>query len=262
MAPRLTHAPVFFTLAQMRFNPDLELDKIVPALQNDLRGAGFPDFEPTEVQAIDFQQKGQEFSFSQNRIKRYIFRNKEKTAAVMIDSSSLTYELTDYPIFEEFSGHFMNALSILNNHRPIEYCERTGMRMLDAIQPKGDDKVSDYVAPQALGLSDLFSDIGEHQQSFAESRFSDGSRNLIVRTLRAKNGVHAPPDLQPIRLNIKDRFTKYKGEVVMLDSDCFKEHDRIGFNEQQARDDLRSLKDGLSESFYSIVTDYARETWA
>ena len=43
MGRKLSQAPVFFTLVQVRFNPILALDSYVPKIQDELRRQGYPD---------------------------------------------------------------------------------------------------------------------------------------------------------------------------------------------------------------------------
>jgi hypothetical protein len=44
--PKMSLAPVFYTLAQVQFNPIAQMVDYVPRLQEHLRLNGFPDFEP------------------------------------------------------------------------------------------------------------------------------------------------------------------------------------------------------------------------
>lgn len=257
---RLNKAPVCFTLAQMRFNPVLDMATILPALQGAFLKAGFPDFEQAKVQGLEFQQGTDGFSFNQRAVLRHIFRNKERTAALVLDSEGLTFELTDYPVFAEFSRSFLDALEIVNEFRPIEYCDRLGMRMLDAIQPMAEDSLERYVVPQALGFVGLVGEGMEPQHTLSESLFQDGSRTLLVRTLRSARGIAVPPDLAPLRLKIAPRFLEHQGETIMLDTDSF-QTERADFSIDTAAEDLRKLKVALSDSFKAIVSKHAIKAW-
>lgn len=44
MGAPLKNPPVYFTIAQVRFNTILKLAEFLPAIQENLRNAGFPDF--------------------------------------------------------------------------------------------------------------------------------------------------------------------------------------------------------------------------
>ena len=45
MGEKMSNAPVYYALAQVRFNPLAALEQYIPAIQDSLRREGFPDFE-------------------------------------------------------------------------------------------------------------------------------------------------------------------------------------------------------------------------
>lgn len=261
MGMRLGKAPVCFTLAQMRFNPMLAMDAILPALQEAFRTAGFPDFSQTTVQALELSASPTGMDVRQREVSRFVFGNRTQTAAVLLDPGALTYELTDYPDFDAFSATFLNALEIVHRHRAIEYSDWLGIRMLDAVQPLEGDRLEKYLAPQALGFLDLIKTPFEHRQTLTESLFQDGAHTLVVRSVRLPQGMAVPPDLAPLRLKLAERFESYRGETVMLDCDSARTERRMDFSVEQTRTELARLKSALSISFKALVTPYALEVW-
>jgi len=257
---RLSQAPVCFTLAQMRFNPLLDMKPLLPGLQNAFRKAGFPDYEKAQVQDFEVRQDPEGVSVNHRTVERHVFRNKGRTAAILLDTGALTYELTDYPVFSDFSKSFLTALDIVHEHRPIEYCDRLGMRMLDAVQPKAGDSMEKYVISQVLGLTDLSGGMADHHHTSTESLYRIGRCTLLMRTMRVPNGIVAPPDLVPLRLNIRPRFLEHRGDTVMIDGDCFQD-ERCDFSPVSAEDGLRNLKGYLSSAFKALVTPHALEVW-
>ncbi len=260
MGTRLSKAPVCFTLAQMRFNPVLVMEPFLPALQEAFREAGFPDYTQTKVQALEVVPSEGGMAVREQAITRLVFRNKAQTAAFLLDPAALTYELTDYPVFEEFSDAFLRALEIVHRHRAIEYCDRLGMRMLDAVQTLEGEALEQYLVPQALGFTGLIGEGFEHQHALSESLFKSDSRTLVVRAVRVPHGVAAPPDLMPLRLKLAKRFSEHQGETVMLDCDRFDE-ERVDFSAEVAEEKLAELKSALSFSFKALVTPHALKTW-
>ena len=258
MGTRLNKAPVCFTLAQMHFNPVLVMDSFLPALQEAFREAGFPDYSQTNAQTLEIAPSEAGVALREQAITRLIFRNKAQTAAFLLDPGALTYELTDYPVFKEFSDTFLSALEMVHSHRAIEYCDRLGMRMLDAVQSLEGETLEQYLVPQALGFSGLIDEA--HQQTLTESLFKGDSRTLLIRTVRVSHGVAAPPDLLPLRLKLAKRFLEHSGETVMLDCDSF-DGERVDFTVQAAKAELAELKSALSRSFKALVTPHALETW-
>lgn len=262
MGTRLSKAPVCFTLAQMRFNPVLTMDSFLPALQEAFREAGFPDYAPTKTQAFEVSASSDGMEVREHAVTRLVFRNKTQTAAVLLDPAALTYELTDYPVFEEFSDAFLRALEIVHRYRAIEFCDRLGMRMLDAVQPLDGERLEQYLVPQALGFVGLVGEPFVHQQTLTESLFKNETRELVVRTVRLLEGIAAPPDLAPFRLKLAKRFVTHKGETVMLDCDSYNSERVVDFNPRATKAELAQLKSALSLSFKTLVTDHARAVWA
>lgn len=257
---RLSKAPVCFTLAQMRFNPVLEMGEILPSLQDAFRKAGYPDYQPSTARSIEIQQGGGGFQLNQRPVVQHVFRNKGQTAAIVLDAAAMSYELTDYPVFEEFSANFLRALDIVHAHRPIEYCDRLGMRMLDAVQPINNETLDKYVTSMALGLIGLIGIAFEHQQTSIESFFKRDSYTLMVRTLRVPHGISAPADLGTLRLKIAQRFLDHQGETIMLDCDSSRS-ERVDFGLSSTADELARLKADLSDCFKALVTPYALKVW-
>jgi uncharacterized protein (TIGR04255 family) len=214
-----------------------------------------------DIRSVDLQQDPTGISVSQKIVKRNIFRNKNKTAAILLDPDALTFEITDYSVSEEFSNSFVSALETLNKYRPIEYYDRLGMRMLDAIQPVNGEALESYLIPEVTGFTKALGGNIQHLKSFTESVFKSGDSTLVLKTIRAVNGVHLPPDLSTTQLQIEPRFSEYKGEVIMLDTDSFQDVRRFDFDAEKVKDELSTLKSLNSKSFKAIVTERALARW-
>ena len=52
MGRKMNNAPVYFALAQVKFNQLAALDNYIPAVQDSLRKAGYPDFQPIQMAQI------------------------------------------------------------------------------------------------------------------------------------------------------------------------------------------------------------------
>lgn len=260
MGVRLTKAPVFFTLAQMQFNRVVNLQPHLAALQDAFLKAGYPDYHPAQIEALEVQADAAGVVFNKKSTPRYVYRNKAQTAAVVLDEGALSYELTAYPDSREFLAAFLKALDIVHAHRPIEYFDRLGMRMLDAIQPTEGEDLKKYVVRPALGFAGLIENGMTHKHSQAETVYQNGSQTLVVRTLRLPQGIAVPPDLAPLRTKPDPRFLTHKGEAIILDTDC-SHAERTDFSLQATQDRFRELKVALSSAFKAITTPHARRVW-
>ncbi len=261
MGTRLNMAPVCFTLAQVRFNQVLAMEPHLPAIQDELRAAGFPDYSTVTAQLLEMSAGADgELAVRPKQMIRHFFRNRKNTAAILLDPGVLTYELSDYPVFDEFAATFASAMSIVSKHLPVEYSERLGMRMLDAVQPRPGESLSQYLIPHALGFGEVIALGLEHQQTLTESIFKANGNTVLVRAVRLPRGAAMPPDLAPLRIQLSERFTSYEGETIMLDCDSFREA-REDFDVNALTAQLGELKSVLSKSFRALVTDFALETW-
>src|ERR1035437_2350134 len=105
---KMRHAPVYFTLAQARFNPILALDSYVPKIQDQLRRQGFPDTQTVMVatfnlnmaQPTDAGSRPQSLPVSQ--AARYTFLTMDKTAGFILDQGSLSFQTAEYDVFDGF----------------------------------------------------------------------------------------------------------------------------------------------------------------
>ena len=101
MSTKMTNAPVYFTLAQVRHNPVLSLDSYIPGIQESLRKAGYPDFQRgmsvvfnlgNLAPAVGGDAKQEQPQ--QLRIERFMFSNMERTRGFILDQNSLSFQST------------------------------------------------------------------------------------------------------------------------------------------------------------------------
>lgn len=261
MGTKLSKAPVCLTLAQVRFNVIPLLDKSLPEIQDRLRQVGFPVYSSSLTHLIELVSTGEgQMQQRQSTGTRHVFSNVRGTDVLTLDQNSLTYELSDYPVFETFLGQFRRALEVLSNLLPLEVTERLGMRMVDVVQPLRGEELERYLKPEVFGLSRVVKTPLEHQQSLTESVYRSGTRGLVFRAVRVPSGMALPPDLSANRAKIDQRFLDYKGETVMLDCDSFDDGHRA-FAIGEVVEALNLLKADLSACFKAAITQYAEEIW-
>lgn len=261
MGTKLEKAPVCLTLAQVRFSEMLKLKSQLPEIQDKLRAIGFPIYNAEQQQEFEYGPEREGIAqLSVNKLTRYRFSNRQETAAFLLDHRSLTYLLSDYPVFDSFAKAFGEGMKIVQDNLPIEVAERLGMRMLDAVQPLQGESIEKYLIPAALGLSNSLNLGLPHQQTLIESVFSANDRSVVMRTARIIDGIALPPDLLPLRVKLAERFTEHRGETVMLDCDSFTTS-RVDFEVGTLLERLRELKSALTCCFTAIATPFALDTW-
>lgn len=261
MGHKLNNAPVYYTLAQVQFNPILNLDVFIPSIQSEMRKAGFPDFRP-EVQqqiTIPFGGMGQMVNPPMSQQIRYMFGDIEQTTHFILDPNGLILQSTNYISFEDFSGKLLQTLSILNNALSLMFVERIGIRYLNAVQPSAGETLGEYLEPGVLGLSKR--DGWELQQSFSEIGFNTQAGQLISRVIIRDGQVGLPMDLTAFAPAIATRFTEKPGLHAIMDNDCFIIRREI-FNISSIDERMKALHAEIEKSFQATVTDFALAAWA
>lgn len=272
MGRKMRNPPVYFVLAQVRFNAILALDQYITPIQDSLRRAGFPDFQKGFMAAIDLNLLAQQQATKESPMPmmspqvRYKFADVDRRSCFVLDSSFLLFETTHYDTFEPFLGAFLTGLETVHRFADLNFSERIGLRFLDAALPSKGESVSDYVAPQFLGMVDLLKG-RELVQSVAETRSQSGkyfitSRSIIYRNLddHPNQAVAFPPDVTPDSLNLMDKFKKAPPLYAILDNDASFE-DREKFDTSSIKRRLGTLHDDIARAFSLMVTHHALKIW-
>ncbi len=263
MGNKLKNAPVYYTLAQVQFNPILNLEAFIPSIQAELRMAGFPDFRQ-EVQqqfAIPFGgiAMGQMATPPMTQQSRYMFGDIEATSHFILDPNGIVLQSTNYVSFDDFSGTLLRALKMLNDVLSLQFVERIGTRYLNAVQPSANKTLGDYLTPGVLGLSER--DGWHLQQSFSEVGFDTPAGQLISRVIIREGQIGIPMELTALAPIVAPRFMEKSGLHAIMDNDCFVIR-RERFDLSSIEERMKALHAEIEKSFRATVTDFALEAWA
>lgn len=263
MGEKMGNAPVYFTLAQVRFNTILNLENYLPAIQDKMREEHFPDYKMEVLQRVvvpfNRDEGAQESAPSISPQTRYIFGDIDKTSGFVLDSSALSFQTTNYDTFETFSESFLMGLRILHEALHFDFTERVGLRYLDAVLPNSEsESLSEYLVPEVIGLSQKSN--GELVHSFSETVSIHSAGQLVSRVIVQNGKVGLPPELATLSPNINSRFTASNGEHAILDNDAFHEQ-REAFELSSLEKRLSALHDEILNSFRMTVTEHAVNTW-
>lgn len=264
MGTKLSNAPVYYTVAQVQFNPVLDLDSYVPAIQSKMREAHFPDFKKEVFQRLDFPvlgtAQGQMIPPTMTTQARYLFGDIAGETAFLLEANALTLQTTAYDTFETFSALLMTALGVLHAVLRLDFVERIGLRYLDAIQPlKDGETLRDFLVSEVLGLS--LRGHGQLQQSISETVVVTAAGQLVSRVIVRKGQIGLPMELSGVTLAIAPRFTQHQGVHAIVDTDASFVH-REAFEPSRVEARLTALHDEIDASFKATVTDHARASWA
>lgn len=262
MGKKLTRAPVYFTLAQVRLNPVLALDSYVPKIQDQLRRQGYPDTKRGMLTTFNLNignpSEGGTPQVPVSQTARYTFSNMDRTEGFILDQGALSFQTTEYDTFERFAKVFLMGLTIADQAVNFSYTDRIGLRYLDAVYPKIDETLSDYLSERVLGLYRRLN--GSLVHAFSETVIQNDFGRVVARTILQDGEIGFPPDLQPRELQLPERFRILRGQHAILDTDGSHER-RDRFDLNQIETNLFAVHSLVIDAFKAIVTERALEIW-
>lgn len=264
MGKKLNNAPVYYTVAQVQFNPILNLEGFLPAIQAKMREKRFPDFRqevfPRLVLPFGGMEQGQMAGPTVSQQSRYVFGDMDGRARFFLETNALSIQTTAYQTFDAFSAILLEGLSILHEAIRLDFVERIGLRYLDAVLPtKEGESLKEFLVPGVLGLA--LRGEGELLHSMSETVVMTSAGQLVSRVLIRNGVVGLPIELAGTAPSIDPRFTQRVGLHAILDTDASYTH-REAFDLGVVGGRLFELHKEISKSFKATVTEYAESVWA
>jgi uncharacterized protein (TIGR04255 family) len=259
---KLKRAPVYFTVAQIQFNPIEEMGNYLNTIQPAFRRLGFTDFKPQAFQRIVFPfstaEGGNAVPPSIASQSRYSFGNIDGTESFVLETNSLAFQTTSYDVFETFSEKFLEGLKIIHSAIELSFVERIGIRYLDAVQPTKNETLADYLTSEVLGLSEKLSGLPAHSESVTV--MNDDVGQLLSRVIITSGKIGFPMDIAATAPKINSRFTDGEGRHAILDTDSSYAQ-RFAFGIEEVTKRLKALKLKITQSFDATVTAHAKKSW-
>jgi uncharacterized protein (TIGR04255 family) len=266
MGKKLKAAPVFFTIMQVKFNPILSLLEYIPQLQERLRKAGFPDMQQGFVATINLGSnaasaaaEGNSPSIPVQHNVRYLFGNMNRTASFVVDPSAISFQVTEYEVFEIFVAEFMKGLQAVHETIGLSYTDRLGLRYLDAVLPKQEEALKDYLTGSILGLAEKVE--GTELYSFSETVMKMGDVSVRSRATIQTAPLAFPPDLLGLGLTVHSRFQNLSGRHAVIDTDGWMES-REPMDLERIKRQFEAIHDGITSTFKASITSHALKVWA
>lgn len=264
MGQKMRNAPVYFTVAQVRFNPILNLESYLSDIQDKMRKLGFPDYKREDFQRVMIPfGSGVEGQSPQPKLQpqaRCFFGDMERTTNFVLESNGFSLQTTEYDTFETFSKHLMDGLMVVHEAIGLAFSERVGLRYLDAVLPVGEEALKDYLAPEVMGLSEKVT--GRLSHSFTEtvSQNNESGNTLVARVVIQDGEVGLPPEMAGLAPKLNPRFTQKKGMHAIIDTDGFSEN-REPFSLERLARKLDEIHEEIRHSFDSTVIPNALKIW-
>jgi len=264
MSKKLTNAPLYYTVSQVQFNPIMNLEGYIPAIQAKMREAHFPDFKQEVFQRLVFpfsaMGQGQTAAPTVTPQVRYLFGDIDGLTVFLLETNNLSLQTTNYDTFETFSATLLKGLGILHEVLRLDFVERIGLRYLDAVQPtKDNESLRDFLVPEVLGLA--FHGDGQLQHAVSETVVSSPAGQLICRVLIRNGSVGLPMELSGLAPTIAPRFTQREGLHAIVDTDASIAQREV-FELEKVGSRLTALHVEIRKAFKALVTPHAMAAWA
>lgn len=260
MGEKWKNPPVFYTVAQLKFNPVLNMEKYLPEIQDLLRLRGLPEIRQANEAHLKLDMNSRKVQESETT--RWCFSDKRRTQAYVLTTESLSYHTTSYVDFQHFSQQVLDGLEDVHNVVTLDHLTRIGLRLLDAVVATPSLSVEDALDPKLFGAFSALG--GKLAHSYLETVQNIEERQLISKVFVVANGLPIPPDLHPLPLSLPERLHGLRGNIATLDNDC-SSNEMIefpdGIDRSRLEEQLRSLKNSLNDAFRCATTDLARQEW-
>lgn len=264
MSERMSNAPVYYALAQARFNPVAAMATYIDQIQDSLRRDGYTLFERHEVAQLMMPSVPQEAPQIQRLVSWRIMRS-DRTSGFIIDTSAITYHTTNYQTHNEFIPELLRGVSAVHEAVSLEHISRLGIRYLDAVLPRPGETVKDYLAS---GLSGIGLEAA-CQQHMTESVFTTKTSPLVENGILVVRTYHRtssrwglfPPDILQNGLVLPQKFAiDGEREHAIIDTDHYIQG-QMSLDMHKLDEQLRSLRGAIKEAFFATVTDHACNVW-
>lgn len=262
----MSNAPVYYALAQAHFNPVAAMSRYIDQIQDRLRRDGYPLFDLHQVAHLVVPSPGRAHQAEPQitHTVSWLMTRSDRTAGFILEPSAITYHTTHYGTRETFIPELLRGLATVHEVTTLDHVSRLGLRYLDAVLPRADESVEQYLVGGLHGIE--FHATPRYR--LTESVFGTDTGplvptgTLVARVHRVTAPVGFPPDLQPHGLMIDPRFEpKAPRAHAVIDTDHFVEG-RMPIDMHQLGEQLQSLHAAIKSAFEATTTDHARHTWA
>lgn len=266
MSEKMSNAPVYYTLAQVQFNPVAAMAKYVDEVQDYLRREGYTIFEPQQGTHLRFVTAPGQAQIEPQvaPIISWLITKGDRTAGFILSPSSITFHTTHYETSHEFIPELLRGLKALHKVVELDHVTRLGLRYLDAVLPQSGEEVDQYLADGLHGIR-----FGATQRyALNEAVFETESGpllprgTLVARVHRMVSPLGYPPDMVPNGLVQMSKFEiKDALPHAVIDTDHFVEG-RMPLDFDKIGEQLFALHATIKLVFDATITDHARSIWA
>jgi len=263
---KLTKQPLALVLIQVRFSPITDLEKYLPAIQDDLRRSGYPLQSVNDTVRLEVSDG----KVSPKPVRQWLMQTADRRASLVFDYGQLLLQTVEYEGFESFFETYLAAFRIVmgrTDHARLGVVQRLGLRYVDQVRKQSEaDDIDSYLRPEFRGMdTGAFLDSTKHYAFAAVGQTAlrrGKTGTLSIRVTRNNDGNDLPPDLIQLAPPRK-RVTNPGEDLALIDMD----HSWGGamlppLNEEEIEDVFYALHDTIIEMLHTaVVTEDGIQKW-
>lgn len=259
----LKHSPLSYALASIRFAPWPLMSKKIDEIQNDLREIAplLNRIQVEQVGADGQMTKGAGFTS-----ESWTLLASDKSYGFLLSQDQLLFMTTSYIAYDDFEAKISHAMDVLFRYMVFMDVMTVGVRYVDRITPRGDEKISQYISPKFLppALEGCETNAGH---IFAEYKINDC--NLRINAVSIPNALPVPQDMLGVVVMMSGgdkplQFEGLKQEELLLDMDSiYSPGAPTRMKQAELKGLLRTLHSNSNGFFRheDVLTDFAFQAW-
>ncbi|MGF1528703.1 MAG: TIGR04255 family protein [Candidatus Competibacterales bacterium] len=262
----MPNAPIYYALAQAKFNPVLNMSRYVDEVQDELRRLGYTLFEQTEHNHLHISgvMGTNDIQPRLDKITTWLMSDRDRRAGFILRNDTIMYHTTHYKTRREFIPEFVKGIKAVHDIVKLDHISRLGVRALDAILPSEGETPENYLIKRLAGLPDRGNQIQASFETIIETNPEgfDWKGQMIAKMYRAKIPLGYPPGLNPFGLRPMERFRRSEPMLhAVIDIDHTVEK-MIDLDWPAVESQMFKLYEMLKELFLSMVSEHAKEVWS
>ncbi|MNC07042.1 hypothetical protein D3C75_545720 [compost metagenome] len=263
---RMSNAPVYYVLAQIKFTPVKAMKKYVDDIQDALRLQGYPLFESRESTQLkfEFNTPTEPAQPSFETAQHWYISNLNRTSGFVLGNDFITFHTTEYDTHQPFIKELMKGLAAVMEHPKPALVTRLGLRYLDAVLPENGETIEQYLCEGLHGIDLDLNQIQAVNELVFQTKVGPIIDNgfLVTRLHKMHGQLGFPPDMVPIGVDMIPRFrTEHVLWHGIIDTDHYVEGSlppAIDLIEEH----FTSLHSVIKGTFNKIISQYAIDKWA